>query len=85
MAESKALAALSEEQREAVGKFLTLPATQTRMMEIQEQLGAESVYDPRVIAAIQPDIDAYLSAIGMTGSVGNMPGLPEGVTVKRVN
>ena len=85
VAESKALAALSEEQREAVGKFLTLPATQTRMMEIQEQLGAESVYDPRVIAAIQPDIDAYLSAIGMTGSVGNMPGLPEGVTVKRVN
>jgi hypothetical protein len=85
VAETKALAALSKEQREVVGEFLMLPATQTRMMEIQEQLGAESVYDPRVIAAIQPDIDAFLSTRGMTGSVGNMPGLPEGVTVKRVN
>lgn len=73
VAEARALAALDEEQREAVGKFLTLPATQTRMMEIQEQLGVESLYDPRVLAALQPEITAYLKA--RTGGVGGMGGL----------
>ena len=73
VAEARALAALDEEQREAVGKFLTLPATQTRMAEIQEQLGVESLYDPRVLAALQPEITAYLNAI--KGGVGGMGGL----------
>ena len=85
VAESKALAALSKEQREVVGEFLTLPATQARITELQEELGAESAYDPRVLAALQPDITAYLNIRGVAGSVGGMPGLPEGVTVKRVN
>ena len=85
VAESKALAALSKEQREVVSEFLTLPATQARIAELQEELGAESAYDPRVLAALQPDITAYLNIRGMAGSVGGMPGLPEGVTVKRVN
>ena len=84
-AESKALAALNKEQREVVGEFLTLPATQARIAELQEELGAESAYDPRVLAALQPDITAYLNIRGVAGSVGGMPGLPEGVTVKRVN
>ena len=74
-AEAKALADLSKEQREAVGEFLSLPATQTRMLEIQEELGVESVYDPRVLEMIQPEISAFLSARGMTGSVGGMGGL----------
>ena len=85
VAESKALAALNKEQREVVGEFLTLPTTQARIAELQEELGAESAYDPRVLAALQPDITAYLNIRGMAGSVGGMPGLPEGVTVKRVN
>lgn len=83
VAESRALADLNKEQREAVSKFLTDPATQARMAELQEQLGVESPYDQRVLAALKPDITAYLNA--RTGSVGGMPGLPEGVTVKRVN
>jgi len=84
-AEAKALAALTKEQREAVGEFLQTPAIQSRMLEIQDRLGVESMYDPQVLRELQPDIAAYLDAKGMTGSVGGMQGLPEGVTVKRVN
>jgi len=83
VAESRALAALNKEQREAVSKFIE--QNRVQLMDIQEQIGAESMFDPRVLEAIRPELEAYLSAIGMAGSVGNMPGLPEGVTVKRVN
>ena len=73
VAESKALADLNKEQREAVSKFLTDPTTQARMAELQEQLGVESPYDQRVLAALKPDITAYLNA--RIGSVGGMGGL----------
>lgn len=87
-AEAAAAARLNQEQMRQLSDFLTSDAYTTAQLQKAKELGTD-VSDPRVTQALEPMVREFINrvrgGVGGMGGLESMSGLPEGVTVTRVN
>jgi hypothetical protein len=87
-AQAAAAARLNQEQMDQLTRFLTGEQYSTAALQKAKELGVD-VSDPRVTQALEPLVRNFINllkqSVGGMGGLESMSGLPEGVTVTRVN
>lgn len=87
-AEAAAAARLNQEQMRQLSEFLTGEQYSTAALQKAKELGVD-ISDPRVTQALEPMVRDFINkvrgGVGGMGGLESMSGLPEGVTVTRVN
>jgi hypothetical protein len=87
-AQAAAAARLNQEQMRQLSDFLTSDAYTDAQLQKAKELGT-TISDPRVTQALEPMVRDFINrvrgGVGGMGGLESMSGLPEGVTVTRVN
>jgi hypothetical protein len=88
-AQAAAAARLNQEQMRQLSEFLTGEQYSTAALQKAKELGVD-ISDPRVTQALEPMVRDFINkvrggGVGGMGGLESMSGLPEGVTVTRVN
>jgi hypothetical protein len=87
-AQAAAAARLNQEQMRQLSEFLTGEQYSTAALQKAKELGVD-ISDPRVTQALEPLVREFINrvrgGVGGMGGLESMSGLPEGVTVTRVN